>query len=417
MAFKIRKPPPSDFRKPRRTARTVYRGRGNYRSLAINGFRSFADLHLEELGSINLICGRNNSGKTSLLEAVYAHASGYHFGPFHSQVVLRRSDNSLSGALDAGEKILSVFRNTDSFPCSFSISAQLMDDRLTHTLTSRFFPSAVLADLDPRGMGQYSRIAPSGEEMVEQSDVFPNDKALSKVGIKVRPTFVGKWQMQFTGDKVREVSLQYPPTQGPAFEPFKLAVWSDVLTHRDPTTDIRVFSHLKRYDALETFTEEMQKVYPEIRRIDLIPYPDSTQGPISIYTKDNKIIPLHAFGDGMRRWFYLLGHMIVYKSAVHCIEEIDSTFHSTAHYELSRLLVSYAQKYSNQLFMTSHSMEFIDTFLKALYAEDGILQGSAMDPVRVFTIRRSSEDGGHEVWPLTGKEAFEKRSQFDLELR
>jgi len=165
------------------------------------------------------------------------------------------------------------------------------------------------------------------------------------------------------------------------------------------------------------FTQEMQKVYPEIRRIDLIPYPDSTQGPISIYTKDNKIIPLHAFGDGMRRWFYLLGHLIVYKSAVHCIEEIDSTFHSTAHYELSRLLVTYAQEYSNQLFMTSHSMEFIDTFLNALYGEDGILQHTTVDPVRVFTIRRSSDNQGHEVWPLTGKEAFEKRSQFDLELR
>jgi len=417
MAFKIKKTPPTVFGKPRRTTRTAFRDRGNYRSFMIDGFRSFTELRLEELGSINLFCGRNNSGKTSLLEAVYTHASGYHFGPFLSQVVHRRTDNSLSGALDAGEKFLSIFGNKESFPCSFSISAQLVDDRLMHTLTSRFFPSTALADLNPRRMGQYSPIAPSTEEWAEQPESFPNDNALSKGSLRVRPTFVGKWQTQFMGDKVREINLQFPPTQGPTFEPFKLAVWSDVLTHRDPATDIRVFSHLKRYDALESFTQEMQKVYPEIRRIDLIPYPDSTQGPISIYTKDNKIIPLHAFGDGMRRWFYLLGHLIVYKSAVHCIEEIDSTFHSTAHYELSRLLVTYAQEYSNQLFMTSHSMEFIDTFLNALYGEDGILQHTTVDPVRVFTIRRSSDNQGHEVWPLTGKEAFEKRSQFDLELR
>ena len=39
------------------------------------------------------------------------------------------------------------------------------------------------------------------------------------------------------------------------------------------------------------------------------------------------------------------------------------------------------------------------------------------DPARVFTLRRPAPDAPLEVWPLTGREAYEHRHQFDLELR
>src|SRR6476646_3231953 len=41
------------------------------RDLTIQNYRSFKDFHVEDLARVNLIVGMNNSGKTSLLEAVY----------------------------------------------------------------------------------------------------------------------------------------------------------------------------------------------------------------------------------------------------------------------------------------------------------------------------------------------------------
>jgi AAA15 family ATPase/GTPase len=40
-------------------------------SLRIRGFRGFTDFKIDGLGQVNLIIGRNNAGKTSLLEAIY----------------------------------------------------------------------------------------------------------------------------------------------------------------------------------------------------------------------------------------------------------------------------------------------------------------------------------------------------------
>ena len=39
-------------------------------SLEIQNFRAFEHLRIERLGRVNLITGKNNVGKTSLLEAV-----------------------------------------------------------------------------------------------------------------------------------------------------------------------------------------------------------------------------------------------------------------------------------------------------------------------------------------------------------
>ena len=44
-------------------------------SLEIRNFRAFRDLQIEHLGRVNLLVGKNNVGKTSLLEAIRLYAS------------------------------------------------------------------------------------------------------------------------------------------------------------------------------------------------------------------------------------------------------------------------------------------------------------------------------------------------------
>ena len=43
-------------------------------SLEVQGFRGFQDLRIEKLGRVNLIVGKNNIGKSSLLEAIESYA-------------------------------------------------------------------------------------------------------------------------------------------------------------------------------------------------------------------------------------------------------------------------------------------------------------------------------------------------------
>jgi hypothetical protein len=394
-----------------------YTEHGMYTSINVEGFRLFDSLKIEGLSRVNLLFGPNNCGKTSLLEAIYAHAYGLSFVPFHTLIVEGRQ--IATGVLDFGEKVKGLFHNTSSPPYTFSISAKITDDPETYTFKSRFEPSTELIDLDPRTLGGFR--APDVISEDQTSDMVLKYYFQFLRQLSDSPKLVGVWETLLfetqSGKKKERFNITFPNSETIRQKPFKSAITHGILTHRNPKSDITVFSYLKRYGILNEFTEEMKKTFSEINEIDMIPYPDGTQGPVVILTDDNRRLPIYLFGDGLRRWFYLLGNMLIYQKAVHLIEEIDATLHPSAQGKLSRLLVEYAGKYDNQLFITSHSIEFADNFFKALYGEDGIIAEEGEDPVRVFTLRPSEDHKEIAVWSLTGREAYESRIHYNLELR
>ena len=47
--------------------------RDMYKTFRVKNFRCFKDLQINDLGRVNLIAGKNNTGKTALMEAMYLH--------------------------------------------------------------------------------------------------------------------------------------------------------------------------------------------------------------------------------------------------------------------------------------------------------------------------------------------------------
>jgi len=44
--------------------------------IIINKHKGIESNTLEKLGKINILCGKNNSGKSSILQAIYTHKTG-----------------------------------------------------------------------------------------------------------------------------------------------------------------------------------------------------------------------------------------------------------------------------------------------------------------------------------------------------
>ena len=56
-----------------------------YKSFRVKNFRCFKDLQINDLGRVNLIAGKNNTGKTTLMEAMYLLA-----GDLDSNAMLKK---------------------------------------------------------------------------------------------------------------------------------------------------------------------------------------------------------------------------------------------------------------------------------------------------------------------------------------
>ena len=57
------------------------------KSLRISNYRAFRELRMDELSRINLISGRNNSGKTTLLESILMLSSGHPEITLHTSII------------------------------------------------------------------------------------------------------------------------------------------------------------------------------------------------------------------------------------------------------------------------------------------------------------------------------------------
>lgn len=79
------------------------------KSLKIKGFRQYADFNFENLGKINFIVGNNNSGKTSLLEAVYAWSCGENIVPLFFTPVSRARFSFMQNPYWLAEEVVSCF--------------------------------------------------------------------------------------------------------------------------------------------------------------------------------------------------------------------------------------------------------------------------------------------------------------------
>lgn len=383
-------------------------------SLTINNFKKFKHLELKNLSRVNIFAGVNNVGKTTVLEAVFAYACGKNLLPLFSNTVVHRLSagdwQQIRSPYPWAEMIWNTFHDKrDVRNFNFSFNGYI--DGKAVNVNHHFIPSSIFSDFIPNGMGAFRDTAFIRMTSDEVKNMQQN---LGGPVVQI----LGKWQMTINGEKENPVDITYPlfsHVDLPS-EPLILGKIDDILSHRDENEDRKIYSFLSRDGLLSQITEEMNRCFPElqIKSIENIPYPDGTVAPISVRMDGKGTYPLYTLGDGFRRWFHLVGSMLVYHDAVHCIEEIDATFHHKAQHDLSYELLRYAKKYNNQLFITTHNSEYLHSFLAAIKndPEDG--GTSLKNDVRVFTMRNIGEETKLRV--LDGQQAW-KAVESGLELR
>ena len=375
-------------------------------SLKISGFRRYDNLYLQDLSRINFILGENNIGKTSLLEAVFTWSCGQNIGPLFNIPVSRCRFSNFQNRYWMMEELISIFHNKKSLPFSMTFSGIYNgnEEKFEHSV----YPSDILTDYDSSYKNTQGKVVPS----ISNSSINDqNSLSINQFGaVQLAPVFtIAEWQVEHNGNVVSE-NLTSPVNPISKVSPFLFAKYIDLFSHITVNEIIQIYSNLKRNNLIEDVILELNKVFHEIKNIDMIPYPDGSVSPISIL-KDGTTLPLYAYGDGVQRWFYVLGAIALYKSSIICIDEIDTGFHPAAQAEFSKHLAQYSKNNNVQLFLTTHNVEFIDNFLKSVKE----LGEEYLEETRIITLRNSGSNITQRT--LDGKMALDGRDEFSLELR
>lgn len=322
-------------------------------SLKITGFRAFSDLTIERLGRVTLVVGKNNVGKTTLLEAMHLHASGT-AALIAAHRMLERRDEYLANDQERDVDLERLFfRKNGSTASSLSISAANGQDALRVTTTWSWFEQA--GDETVRRMGTPPDDADAHRRLRAQR--HGHDDFTLPLEEPRRALLAPRARLRAEENRRTTILLPSSGFQGDGIEAADL--WDRiVLTDREGQV----------IDALRI-------IEPSLERIVMVNVRRGRRSGVA-KIRDHSPIPLRSLGDGMNRLFELaLGLVSVGAGGTLLVDEIDSGLHFTTLIDVWQLIFETAARLDVQVVATTHSWDCIDAFQRAAgsHPSEGVL--------------------------------------------
>jgi len=338
-----------------------------YRSFTVRNFRCFKELTLSDLARVNLIAGKNNVGKTALLEAVFLHC-----GAYNPELAIRV--NAFRGIENVQVELFpsaetpwhSLFRGFDTTKTIELEGCDYTGARRTLRIQTTSEPVEVRAE-QQKTMQTIRDTASSSQfghairfESVENGKQIIRKMVLGKTGILLDDLPAPPFPAFFHGARVRI--------------PLK--------------EQAHLFSKLEVQDKQHTVVEALKIIEPRLKRVSVIVGGDEPTLHGDIGT--GRLMPLPLMGEGMVRVANMVLQIGNASDGVVLIDEFENGIHHSVLPKVWMAVAQAAREFNTQIFATTHSWECI------LAAHEAFSEHDTYE----FRLHRLERENEH-IWVVT----------------
>ena len=331
----------------------------HYPDLHIQGFRGIKDLEIPQLGRVTLITGKNNTGKSSVLETLRLHSQNA--APRVLLNILASREEHVR-VLDEDERsydpdyvfhVSSLFHGFPQLSEDFGpivISAQGKSRLMQLTMQVKW----VAETIDSNGN---RRLIPGQRSFFEGMEPVPALVAETEEGEQI-------WTLD-------NLHRQSRLRRGPVPRPSERSRMPCVFVSPYSGERTGALSHLWREIALTDFEEEVVEalriIDPGISAVNMVDEESNSRARTAIVRAKNipRPIPLRSLGDGINRLFAIILSLINSRGGILLVDEIENGLHHSVQLDAWRMIFRLAQELDVQVFATSHSWDAVETFQKA----------------------------------------------------
>ena len=346
--------------------------------LNIKSFRGLKDITLDALTRVNYVIGKNNSGKTSVLEAIVTGGCYSDINMLIDTVFARSQKRFLEGA----KNMLISRKNLNT-----EIDIQYDDGHTIETVVS----------------------CTENEKIVQNEKRVQNTRLLT---------------INFD---CRDVSLA---------EDKKTSFWinfeqsgKSTTLRKDPSIaqkNLRIipcqFISFSRFDTTDKILEALDSIFVKNQRDSLIRVLkifDPTVVNFEVVGEERQILVLkegedqidslylNDYGNGMYKAFYIACAALLAENGMLLIDELEAGIHHTALEEFVGFLEQISIDKNIQLFVTTHSLELLDVSGK-------IHKGNEMN---VYNIKRRETEGETTVKLIKKNDFDYLRNELGVDIR
>ena len=338
-------------------------------------FRGLNNLELDDFSKINVFVGANNSGKTSLLEALKLMSTPDNMGQVVRIALQRAQDSAEAKKKNIVNYVLSVFQKIkDEEQDYYHID-------LGATVEGKEYKYEVDATLG---------------EAVDSTGTI---KEILDIAIKT----------SVDGGKVNYRSVQIINGEDTKFTSIERPLYSSLYLSSTISYYRSCVLLLSSYIVREGQQEILKILQTFDKNID----------DISIIGEDIYLhhvyagsMPLFAYGSGLQKAVLLTVSIANCKDGIILVDEIDNAIHVSAFKDVFKWFLDACIKWNVQAFITTHSAEAIDAILEINHNEH-----QTEDVLRVITLRKDHKNNVTRKKVRSGEDAYFDREQFEMELR
>ena len=367
-------------------------------SLKIQNFRMLEDFEVPTLGQVNLIVGKNNSGKSTVLEALRVYAGNAN-QKLLEELAQARSEKYI---LEDNDYLLEL--PFEGFFTGRTISEgkkiKIASPNSYLELTLGFLQEQVIqkqrdGELIPirQVITTLSRNELLDSDYEEVIVVLRNGEIIDRLRTSQKTVLFNREYTKF-------LSSSFVPTR--SIQMSELAADWDKIVFSEHEETIKTALQIIEPELLDiTFIQDKYRTRSRDSRIAIVKL-----------KHQSKPVSLNSLGDGMTRVLQMVLKIFAAKDGFLLIDEFENGLHYSVQEQVWGLIFEMAQRLNIQVFATTHSWDCIEAFSKVAN------QRADMEGVLIKMGRSIRENNkGQVIASVFNEEELAQLTQADVELR
>jgi predicted ATPase len=312
----------------------------------VKNFRVFKDLDATGFGRVNLITGANNSGKTTLLEALF--------------LCLGPTNPSLPINVNVRRRLTRLSSRQSTIPYLFH-KLELIEPVIFDVKTSGNQGYSLRIDfLESLPIEFPVPVNEIGEPVSE-----PMSAEDLQESVAVSLTYTPHDGSPHTSRAI--ISARRVDLQGAEKDIIPNSIFLSVGGMVNLEEQANRYSNLDKENRVPVFEELLRVIEPDLRRTSL-----AIENNMTMIHADVGfgLVPLTLLGSGVTRLTLILLALANSKNGIALIDEVENSLHHSVMHKAWSSIARFADTHNCQVFATTHSRECISAALRVFKEED-----------------------------------------------
>ncbi len=306
-----------------------------YTEFRVQRYRTFQDLELKHLSRINLFGGKNNVGKTSLLEALFIFSL-----PSNADLLFR----------------VNAFRGVTGFELNTHNHPDLLE---TLGIDALFYDWNLTQRIHLSGHHQTYGSNTFSIRAKEKETVLALDAKVDVSPLAKESQFFLEVLDETTGERLTQLSLRGEKLEFPVeVSKFRHQTYFFNSKIQEPSQEVaKRFSKILEEGNKGFVLDALHIIEPRLKDIQILYKYGQPQ--VSGDLGNGKYRPIIMMGDGLVRALQLTTAFIEAQDGVVIVDEIETGFHYSVQKKLWEVLNHLSKQFNVQVFASTHSAEMI----------------------------------------------------------